>query len=216
MSHLHNYFLSFLQDFGLLALFLVLFLETLGLPVPGETILISSSAIASQGELNIFAVIAVSIAASMAGDNVAYFVGRRYGRSVVLLYGPKVGITETKYEKAEQITKSYGAYVVASARFFVLLRQLNGLVAGSTGMRWQTFVLANAIGSCIWVLFWTTLTYILGQNIPLLPWMTHHAAIVVGMLSGSVLLLVAMLFLRTWYFGKTERVKTEDSPQHLD
>ncbi|WP_082029689.1 VTT domain-containing protein [Ruegeria sp. ANG-S4] len=55
--------------------------------------------------------------------------------------------------KAPRITERFGAYVVVVARFFILLRQLNGLVAGATGMPWQTFVLANAIGSLLWVSF---------------------------------------------------------------
>lgn len=196
MSHLHEYLSAFSQDFALPVLFLALFLETLGLPIPGETVLISSSAVASQGDLNIYLVIAVAIVASMVGDNVAYLIGRRYGRKVVIVYGPKVGVTEEKYERAEQITGRYGVYVVVFARFFILLRQLNGFVAGTTGMPWRTFVLANAIGSTLWVSFWAALTYMLGQSFSFIPWITHHVAVAVSMVVVSVLLLIAVLSFR--------------------
>ncbi|WP_170470167.1 DedA family protein [Ruegeria arenilitoris] len=206
MSHVHEYFSIFSQDFALPTLFLALFLETLGLPIPGETVLISSAAIASQGDLNIFLVVIVSVAASMAGDNVAYFIGRRFGRKVILTYGTKIGITQERYEKAEQATERFGAYVVVVARFFILLRQLNGLVAGATGMPWQTFVLANAIGSLLWVSFWTTLAYKLGQNVSLLPWVTHHLAMVASIAVVMTLLLMAVLFVRARHVGRDKSV----------
>lgn len=196
MAHLLDTFSQFAENFTLLALFLALFFETFGLPLPGETILITASAIASQGKINIYAVFAVAAVASITGDSIAYAIGRRYGRVVVLTYGWKVGITEERYRAAERITEKYGVFVVVFARFFILLRQLNGLVAGTANMPWHRFLVANAIGSSLWVGFWTALTYQVGRKLSLGPWLTHHLPQMAAVIVIAALVMIAVLFLR--------------------
>ncbi|WP_170395091.1 DedA family protein [Ruegeria arenilitoris] len=200
MHHFANHFENLVENYGLLILFPTIFFETFGLPLPGESALVAASVLAAKGTLNIFAVAAVASLAAIAGDNVAYLIGRRYGRAIILAYGSRFGITETKYEAAERATNKYGAYVVVCARFIVLLRQLNGLVAGSANMPWVKFFLANVAGSLLWALFWTTIAYQFGHRVSLLPDALHHV-----LLMGAVLVTVALVLVLV--FGRRALLK---------
>ncbi|MEW2915604.1 DedA family protein [Ruegeria sp. ANG10] len=200
MHHFANHFENLVENYGLLILLPTIFFETFGLPLPGESALVAASVLAAKGTLNIFAVAAVASLAAIAGDNVAYLIGRRYGRAIILAYGSRFGITETKYEAAERATNKYGAYVVVCARFFVLLRQLNGLVAGSANMPWVKFFLANVAGSLLWALFWTTIAYQFGHRVSLLPEALHHV-----LLMGAVVVTVALVLVLV--FGRRALLK---------
>lgn len=190
MHHLADHFENLLETYGLVILFPTIFFETFGLPLPGESALVATSALAAKGSLNIVAVAITASLAAIAGDNVAYLIGRRYGRAIILAYGTRFGITEEKYEAAERATNTYGAYVVVCARFFVLLRQLNGLVAGSANMPWMKFFVANVVGSVLWVLFWTILAYQFGQHVSLQAKGLHHISVIVAILVPIALVLM--------------------------
>ncbi|WP_170565397.1 DedA family protein [Ruegeria atlantica] len=190
MHHFADNFESLVENYGLFVLFPTIFFETFGLPLPGESALVATSVLAAKGTLNIFAVAAVASLAAIAGDNVAYLIGRRYGRAIILAYGSRFGITETKYKAVERATNKYGAYVVVWARFFVLLRQLNGLVAGSANMPWVKFFLANVAGSVLWVVFWTSIAYQFGHRVSLLPDVLHHVLPMGAVLAPIALVLV--------------------------
>ncbi|MEM1006059.1 MAG: DedA family protein [Pseudomonadota bacterium] len=190
---MHNpseHFANLVESYGFIILFPTIFLETFGVPLPGESALIATSVMAAKGALNIYAVAVVAILAAIAGDNVAYFIGRRYGRSIILAYGTRFGITEARYDTVEQLAQKYGAFIVVFARFFVLLRQLNGLVAGSASMPWAKFFIANVLGSVFWVVFWTTLAYQFGEHVSLLPKAVHHALLIAAMAIPVVLVLM--------------------------
>ena len=95
--------------------------------------------------------------------------------------------------KAEAIARRHGPLMVMAARFVVVLRQLNGLVAGTTGMRWPTFIAANLVGAGLWVGVWTTLAYEFGQKIDVLPFFWHHLRWVAAI--GIPLVIVALVLL---------------------
>ena len=83
--------------------------------------------------------------------------------------------------------------MVMVARFVVVLRQLNGLVAGTTGMRWPTFLAANLVGAGLWVGVWTTLAYQFGQKLDVLPFFWHHLSL--SRRSAIPLLIAALIVL---------------------
>ena len=85
--------------------------------------------------------------------------------------------------------------MVIAARFVVLLRQMNGLVAGTAGMHWLTFAVSNVIGAAIWVGFWTVLAYNFGHSATVLPFIGRHIGVV-----ASVLMAVVLLGLLLGYF----------------
>lgn len=159
----------FVQHFGLFGLGLDIFLEAMGAPLPGETLLMVASGLAAEGTFDIRAVIVVAFLAAVMGDNLGYLVGRRFGRPVVLAKGARFGITRDRLDRVEAVLDRRGAVVVAVARFFPLLRQLNGLAAGTAGMHWLHFVIANAVGAALWVGGWSWAAYTLGAHVGLLP-----------------------------------------------
>ena len=155
----------YIAQYGYGALFGVLFAESFGLPLPGETFLVAASFLAVQGQLNIWLVGLTASAAAVLGDNLGYAIGRFGGRRLVVRHGARVGISVGSLNKAERFFAHYGPGIVIVARFFPLLRQLNGIVAGSAGMGWERFVSYNALGGLLWVGAWSTGVYYFGHRI---------------------------------------------------
>ncbi len=157
-------FESLLAHYGYLAIFAAVFLEDFGVPAPGETALIAGAIEAGRGQLHFFLVVAVAFVAATAGDNVGYAIGRFGGRRLVLRYGRVLRLTPERLKKAEDRFRSFGPAVVVIARFVEVLRQLNGILAGISGMSWPRFLLFNAAGAALWVGFWGTLFFKLGKR----------------------------------------------------
>jgi len=196
MLWIKDHLLTLVEQYGVIALFLSITLETLGLPLPGESALIASSAAAGAGKLSIWHVVIAAYVAAVLGDNIGYLLGRRYGKAVILRYGDRIGITHEKYEKAEVVGAKYGPLMVIAARFLPLLRQINGLVAGSTGMHWAAFLGANLIGAALWVGGWSTLAYRLGHDVSIVPWFWNHLALVAMVVIPALLIGIALLYWR--------------------
>ncbi|MEJ2431386.1 MAG: DedA family protein [Deltaproteobacteria bacterium] len=159
MSDLLTTVKPYLDQYGYWALFGAILLEDFGMPVPGETLLIASAFLASQGEMHLVPLLLIACVAAVTGDNIGYAIGRFGGRKLVLRYGHYVLISEQRLQKAEGFYRRYGGAVVVMARFFAVLRQLNGIVAGTTKMSWRRFLLYNVLGAALWVSFWTMLFY---------------------------------------------------------
>ena len=187
-------FLALLSRYGTLALFATVTLEAFGAPLPGESAVIAAAAAAAEGKLPIFWVATAAIAGSVLGDNIGYLIGRKLGRPVILRYGAKVGVSEAALARAEALMRRRGPVIVVVARFVVLLRQLNGIVAGTTGMPWTHFLAANVVGAALWVGVWATLGYRLGRDADVLPWIWHHLGLVAALLVPA--LVIALLVAR--------------------
>ena len=164
MSDLFTTFKPYLDHYGYWALFGAILLEDFGMPVPGETLLIASALLASQGEMHLVPLLLIAWAAAVTGDNIGYAIGRFGGRKLVFRYGSYVLISEQRLQKAEGFFRRYGGAVVVGARFLTVLRQLNGIVAGTVKMNWRRFVIYNILGAALWVSFWTMLFYKLGEK----------------------------------------------------
>ena len=161
----------YLQQYGLWAVSGALLLESLGVPLPGEMLLIAGAALASQGDLGLVPLLAAAWSAAVLGDNLGYAIGRFGGRRLILRHGRRIGITATRFARVEAFSRRYGAGVVIAARFFAVLRLLNGLVAGTVGMPWWRFLACNALGAAAWVAAWGLGVYFLGQELHrLVPW----------------------------------------------
>ena len=164
MSDLLTTIRPYLAQYGYWALFGAILLETFGMPVPGETLLIAAALLASQGEMHLVPLLLIACVAAVTGDNIGYAIGRFGGRKLVLRYGNYVLISEERLQKAEEFFRRYGGAVVVVARFVAVLRQLNGIVAGTVKMNWHRFLTYNILGAVLWVSFWTMLFYKLGEK----------------------------------------------------
>ncbi|KPI06623.1 SNARE associated protein [Actinobacteria bacterium OV450] len=154
-----------LGPYGYWAVGAVVFVEDFGVPAPGETILIAAGVYAGAGRLNIVAVAVIAFVAAVAGDNVGYLIGRSGGRAFVHRWGRYVFLTPERFHKAEPFFTRHGGGIVTVARFIEGLRQVNGIIAGTSGMPWRRFLAFNTLGPALWVGLWATLAYVAGTHI---------------------------------------------------
>ena len=154
-----------LNSFGYWAVLLFVMLEDFGIPVPGETVLIAASVYAGAGRLNVVLVGLIGFVAAVIGDNIGFAIGHFGGRALVLRWGRYVRLTEERLDKAEAFFNHHGAWIITVARFIEVLRQANGIIAGTTGMRWLRFLAYNALGAALWVGTWVSLGYLAGSHI---------------------------------------------------
>jgi membrane protein DedA with SNARE-associated domain len=162
---------SLLGHYGYATVAMGLFLEHVGLPVPGESLLIGAAVLASRGELHIGALIVCAWLGATLGNAAGFAIGRHGGRCLVL----RVGITEARLREVEGFFDRYGDLVLMGARFVVPLRQLSGIAAGTLAMRWGRFMLLNALGAALWVGWWGLVSYWAGRRI--FAWMSGLASV---------------------------------------
>ncbi|WP_061932507.1 DedA family protein [Aureimonas sp. AU22] len=183
---------GFLQDYGYGILFLSIFLESTGLPFPGESILIAAGIMAGHGQLNVWGVFFSAWIGGTLGDNLGYWLGHRYGRRFVTRYGHKIGLTEEKYRYVEERFKTVGPPIVLIARFILLLRQVCGFAAGTLRFPWWSFLFYNALGAALWSGAYGFGSYILGDRIDTYlhgsPWAYAAIGAVFLILSGGTVL----------------------------
>jgi membrane-associated protein len=157
-------FLSVARDVGYPALFVLIAIETMGIPVPGETALFTAGLLASSGHLSIEAVIAVAAAAAIIGDNVGFAIGRRVGRRVLLAPGPFEGHRRRVIELGEPFFDRHGPKAVFLGRWITGLRITSAWLAGVNRMRWPVFLFWNALGGIAWATSVALLAYFLGRG----------------------------------------------------
>jgi membrane protein DedA with SNARE-associated domain len=143
-----------LHDYGYAGLFLLIFLENFGLPVPGETVFIAAILAAAHGEMRIVPVIACAWVASVLGGIVGFAIGRFGGHRVLQKYGGYIWINAERLSKIENFYKKYGAAFVILGRFFEGVRQIYAILAGCMAASWRSFLLNNLLGATVWVAFW--------------------------------------------------------------
>ena len=154
-----------LDRFGYLAVVTLILIEDFGVPVPGETVLILAAVYAGSGQLNIALVALLAFVGAVAGDNVGFAIGHAGGRRLAERYGRYVFLTPARLDKATGFFDRHGGKVITVARFVEGLRQANGIIAGTTGMRWRRFLIYNALGAALWVLAWSSVGYFSGSHL---------------------------------------------------
>src|SRR5215467_934389 len=151
---------------------LIVGLESLGLPLPGETILVLAAIYAAtEPSFNIWVVIAVAAFGAIIGDNIGYWLGSRYGYVLLLRYGERIGMFESRIKLGQYLFLRHGAKVVFLGRFVALLRILAAFLAGLNRMPWRAFLMANATGGVIWAAVFGLGGFMFGKALLQL----HHA-----------------------------------------
>lgn len=192
---------GFVRAHGPITVGVVIFLESFGAPLPGESLLVVSGILASRGEISLIGLLVWAWCGAVVGDSVGYAVGRTLGRTLIVKHGARIGLTHARFDKVESVFARYGPIAVAFARLFDILRQLNGLVAGAAGMAWPRFLMFNAIGGFLWVGTWGIGAWYFGRHVSSLPELAHRlgpfgiAAVIAGM--ATVVALVVMLARKT-------------------
>lgn len=187
----------YVRDYGYAAVFVVLFFESFGFPLPGESLVVAGALLASKGDLHIVPLLGAVWIAAVMGDNVGYAIGLFGGRHLVIRHGARIGITEPRMAKVEDFFRRFGAEIVLVARFFAILRQLNGVTAGTVAMPWHRFLLYNAVGAALWTAVWGFGVYILGQRVAMvLPWIHRFGYAAIVMAGLAVLAIVCIGYIR--------------------
>jgi membrane protein DedA with SNARE-associated domain len=140
-------------------------IEDFGVPVPGETVLILAAVYAGTGRLNVVLVALLGFCGALVGDNLGFAIGHFGGRRLAERYGRYLFLTPERLEKATLFFDHHGGKIIIVARFIEGLRQANGIIAGTSGMRWARFLAFNAVGAALWVLVWTSIGYLSGNHI---------------------------------------------------
>jgi membrane protein DedA with SNARE-associated domain len=154
-----------ISHWGYPAIFSVVLLGNLGLPVPEETILGLAGFLVWRGKLRLPLVLAVGIASAIAGDNMGYWIGRRYGQAVIERHGRWALGKPERLESMRRFVTRYGPLGIFAARFVVGLRFLAGPLAGATGLRPFSFVVANALGAAVYVPLVVGVGYAVGYGL---------------------------------------------------
>ena len=147
MSDLHQ----FVGHWGYPAIFVVVVLGNVGLPVPEETILALAGYLVWRGKLRMSLVLIVGIASAVAGDNIGYWLGRRYGQTALPRYARWVLGHPERLETMKAFVARRGPIAVFVARFVPGIRFTAGPLAGALGLRFTAFLIANVAGAMVYV-----------------------------------------------------------------
>lgn len=142
---------SLISAYGSWLVAAMIALECMGLPLPGETVLVAAAIYAgSTHELSIWSVFVAAVIGGIVGNSVAFWIGRVYGYRLLLRYGSYLGLSNSRIKIGQYLFLSYGGKVVFVARFVPLLRSIVGFLAGANCMPWRDFSIANVAGAVTW------------------------------------------------------------------
>ncbi|HUZ91795.1 MAG TPA: DedA family protein [Methylocella sp.] len=150
---------------GYWVVFLIIMLESAGVPLPGETVLILASGYAgATGELDLALVITCAAMAAIIGDNIGFWVGRTWGANFLLRYGKFVHLPESRLKLGQYLFEKHGAKIVFFGRFVAFLRVFAALLAGVNKYRWPQFLFFNAAGGIIWAVVIGISAFLFGDS----------------------------------------------------
>jgi undecaprenyl-diphosphatase len=136
-----------------------------GLVVPGETVMLLGGAVAGQGAIDIYLLIAIAWFSAWLGDTTSFFLGRRLGREFVLKHGPRVGISHERFEKVEDYFGRHGGKTIFIGRWISLVRAFAPFIAGSSGMNYRGFVPYSILGTGLWASLHILIGYFFSRSI---------------------------------------------------
>lgn len=161
---LHHVLIQLLHEYGNIVLGVVVGLECVGLPLPGETLLITAGIIAGTSpHLNISMVVLSAALGAIIGQMAGYWIGWSIGLRLLRRYGRYIGLNARRLAYGRALFRKHGEKVVVVSRFVVLLRTLAGLLAGANHMPLGQFTIANVAGSVAWSVLYGVGAYLLGH-----------------------------------------------------
>ena len=146
VSHLQQ----ILATYGYFAVLAVVGMESLGVPIPGETALVAGAILAGEGKLNIYGVIAAASTGAIIGGLCGYWIGREFGFPIAYRYGRYVSLNEKRLKLGQYLFLKHGGKIVFFGRFVALLRAFASFLAGVNRYNWEKFFLFNAAGAIVW------------------------------------------------------------------
>jgi membrane protein DedA with SNARE-associated domain len=182
-----------LMTYGYLAVFILVGTESIGIPVPGETMLITAAIYAGRTHrLSIVLVIVAAAAGAIVGDNIGYTIGRLGGYPLLRRYGRYIRLDQRRLKLGQYLFRVHGSKVVFFGRFVAYLRTFAAFLSGANLMHWRRFLLFNALGGITWSLLFGVGGYLLGTQIERL----SRPVGIVLLIAGIVGLVGFFVFLR--------------------
>jgi membrane protein DedA with SNARE-associated domain/membrane-associated phospholipid phosphatase len=197
----HGSIIRLVESYGYAVVFLFVAIESLGIPLPGETVLVTAGALAALGHLSIWWVIATAATGGIVGDAAGYWIGRLGGLALLKRYGSVIGFNDKKLARVHTFFEKHGPQTVFLGRFIALLRTWAALLAGTAEMRYGVFTFYNVLGGITWAALFGTLGYVFGQSLPLLERYIGQASLAAVLL---VALVVALALGWRWFNANRE------------
>lgn len=164
----------------------------IGLVVPGETTMLLGGAVAGQGVIDVYLLIAIAWFAAWLGDTTSFFLGRRLGREFVLKHGSRVGVTNERFEKVEDYFDRHGGKTIFIGRWISLIRALAPFIAGSSGMGYRAFLPYSVLGTGLWASLHILVGYFFSRSIETAG---HYAARGAFALATLIALVIGTVYL---------------------
>jgi membrane protein DedA with SNARE-associated domain len=198
---------SLIQEYGYPAIFVCIMLESIGLPLPGESLMIAAALYAaSTHRLDIFIVVPLAAAGAICGDQIGYVIGRWIGYRLLARWGRKIGLTDERLKLGRFLFRKYGGGVVFFGRFVAFLRTFAAVLAGANRMPWHSFLLWNTLGGISWTALYGFGAYSLGDAAKRV-----SGPVGVGLaVAGGIVLLASIIFVK-----RNESRLMEDARQQI-
>jgi membrane protein DedA with SNARE-associated domain len=197
-----NQIVEILSTYGYWAIFILVALESSGIPLPGETILIGAAVYAGQTErFSIGLVIFAAASGAIIGDNIGYWIGREFGAGLLERHGSKLGLTPEKLRLMRYLFMRFGGWVIFFGRFITLLRVFAAVLAGANRYNAAKFMAFNASGGVVWATTFGLGGYFLSVN--------FHRLEGPFAIAGLLGLLAGLFFLWRFYKINEQRLIAE-------
>ena len=180
---------------GYTLVFVLIAIETMGIPVPAETALIGAALLAHRGQMDIGTLTIVAAVAAILGDNVGFAIGRHFGRRLFVHPGPGLKHRLKVLEIGEPFFARHGPKAVFLGRWVAGLRIASAWLAGMNKMPWPTFLFWNALGGITWAASISLSIYFLGD-------LAEHAIEVVGPISAGIVVAALVAF---WLYRRRRK-----------
>ncbi len=186
---------EFAHQYGYWAIFLGILLESLGIPLPGETVTLVGGFLAGSDELSYWLVLGVAVAGAVIGGTCGYWIGRFSGWNFLLQVGKLFRISEARLLGIKEQFSENAAKAVFFGRFFALLRIFAAPLAGIAEIPFGKFFLYNLAGASVWASVMVTLAFFAGTIVSLeqlVSWVSQFAI-------AALLILVALIVVPLWW-----------------
>ena len=199
-----------LAVFGYPAVIFFIMIESMGVPFPGETMLLLASFYSAiDSRLQIPIVIACAALGAILGDNIGYSIGRKGGRPFAERFGRYFFVKPEHLNRAEQFFAKHGGKTVFFGRFTTLLRLWSAFLAGVNHMHWHTFLIYNAAGGILWAIIYGTLGYVAGRFFHDNFGQVEHIARTISWVSGGIIVVVvASIIVFLWLRHRRKMART--------
>ena len=205
-----------LTKYGSFALFVMLSLGIIALPIPEETLMVIAGVLMHKGKLNIPLTVLFAYAGTICGISMSYLIGRTAGNFLLQRYGIWIGITRERLEKAHYWFERLGKWLLLVGYFIPGIRHLTGFSAGTTYMKFSHFALYAYTGAIIWVSLFLSLGYFVGTYcLTLYDKLEDIDLILIGL---ALVALITLVYIVKWRIKKSkkENLKKTSSSEELE